>query len=133
MNRNFIRQYIVFVVFSLLITACSVTKKQTKRYPLNITNPSAIERADELVILKRELLEQKLGKIADDQFVSVTTKDTTTLTVQLDDLNKDGKWDEAVFLYNFRPNESAQFQLSKTAAPVTDARVRAHVRMRKKN
>jgi hypothetical protein len=121
------------VGYFLMITSCSVLKNQSKLYPLILTNPTSIERADELVILKRQTIEQKLGSLAEGEFVQVIEKQNKELPVQFDDLDKDGRWDEAVFLYTFKPNENAQFQIAETRLRVNKTVVRAHVRMRKKN
>lgn len=118
----------------VILFACSPSKKAaTKNYALTITNPSAIERADELVVLTRELLEQKTGKIGEQNFVNITTEKGDTAVVQFDDLNKDGKWDEAVFLHKFEPNQKVVFTISETSLGSGTSVQRAHVRMRKKN
>jgi hypothetical protein len=117
-----------------LLNACSIAKQaEGKKYQLTVTNPSSVERADELVVLTRELIEQKTGQLEEDKYVSISTKDNQPVIVQFDDMNKDGKWDEAAFLYTFEPNESVPLNVSVTKSKLNKAVVRAHVRMRKKN
>ncbi|MDB5250473.1 MAG: hypothetical protein JWQ40_4867 [Segetibacter sp.] len=121
---------------SILLFACAASKQKSavaKKYSLSITNPSSIERADELVVLSREMLEQKTGKIGDDKFVDIATADSQPVIVQFDDLDKDGKWDELAFLQKFEPNQKLTFSISETSVKLNKAVVRAHVRMRKKN
>ncbi len=99
-----LKLFSLLFVFSLFITSCFTRKKSvTKNYQLTISNPSSIERADELVVLTREMIEGKTGKLKEGKYISITTTNNEPLTVQFDDLNKDSVWDEAVFLYTFEP------------------------------
>lgn len=78
------------------MAALNAVGQATKQ--ITITNPIAVEKKDELVILSRGTLEQKLGKIAAGKFIQLTDRNNRPLVVQLDDVNNDAKWDEAVFL-----------------------------------
>jgi len=120
-------------MYSLLIAGCSVFRHQPVADQLMITNPSAVERADELIVLERAMIEQKLGGLFEGEFIKVSTGSEKEITVQFDDLNKDRRWDEAVFLYTFKPMEKVFFNVSKTTAISGTPDVRAHVRMRRKN
>lgn len=116
------------------ITGCSVFKNKSsiKIYHLTVTNPTNVERADELIVLTRQMIEQKLGKI-EANFISITSPENRPVIVQFDDLNADGNWDEAVFLYNFAPSQTVRLSITKTDRLLNKAVVRAHVRMRRKN
>src|SRR4051794_29928932 len=105
MKSTLIFRVIIFNVYLLLITGCSVFKQQPTLHYLTITNPTPIERADELVILERDKIEQKVGEVFESEYISISTDSKKDIVVQLDDLNKDHKWDEAVFLYTFKPSE----------------------------
>lgn len=95
-----------------------------------ISNPTASQRSDELIVLKRSAIEKKTGPV---KFITVTAGNKEVI-VQHDDTNGDGKWDEAVFLYSFKPKESATIKiLSTNVMEVADEDIRAHVRLRKKN
>jgi hypothetical protein len=95
-----------------------------------ISNSTAIERQDELVVLKREDIQKKLPLV---KFINAAINERK-IVVQHDDLNGDGKWDEAVFLYSFKPNEKIVVKLASTNVEQTKgAKQRAHVRLRKKN
>jgi hypothetical protein len=133
MKRSFSLRIILFAILPFVITSCNVLRKQNTQRQLNIINPKEIERADELIILKRQLIEQKLGTLADNQFVRIITPGNEAVAVQFDDLNKDGIWDEAAFRYTLKPNENALFQMSATNTAQSEPVARAHVRMRKKN
>src|ERR1700738_3533163 len=60
---------------------------------LVLTNPLKLERKDELVVLKREILEKKLGAIPAGRFITLQERGGNQLDLQFDDLNADGKWD----------------------------------------
>lgn len=124
---------IICLAFSLMFSGCSIFKGGSRQHHLKLTNPSNVERADELVVLTREMIEDKTGRIGEGQYISIMSPDNHPLIVQFDDLNKDGKWDEASFLYTFEPAQSVQVNVSKTNTRLNKAVVRAHVRMRKKN
>ncbi|MDB5190841.1 MAG: hypothetical protein JWQ96_404 [Segetibacter sp.] len=136
MNRRvlFVNVSLVLLVFSLLLQACFTAKKTTaKKYSITITNPSSIERADELIVLTRDVVEQKTGKLKEDVFINLTDKNNQQVILQFDDLDKNGQWDEAAFLYRLKPDETVQLNVTPTTARLNKAVVRAHVRMSKKN
>lgn len=110
----------------------------------SLYNSLNISRTDELIVLKRSELEQQLGMIPDGKYIrliaggwmkkGVLERDKSVpVTMQFDDLDKDGKWDEAVFLYSFQPRQKVYFEASVAAVPDVDPVDRAHARMRKKN
>lgn len=129
MKLNLLPGIIMIPVFFLL--AFSAAAQQST---LTITNPSAIERTDEMVVLKRSALAAKLGNIPAGKYVVVHTKNNTPVLVQYDDRDKDGEWDEAVFLYNYKKKEKVNFLISIASSPAAvKAVVRAHVRQKRKN
>jgi hypothetical protein len=101
---------------------------------LTLVNPDNFIRKDELIVLTRDMLQKKIGNIPDGKFISVKTNDDKREVIQFDDLDGDGSWDEAVFLYSFAPSENVTLSLglSDEGTP-KDATVMAHVRQRKKN
>jgi hypothetical protein len=116
-------------VLCLFMAACQQPAKQ-----ITITNPLDTVRPDELVVLKRADLEKKLGSIAAGKYVTLKKATGAPLVIQFDDINGDGKWDEAAFLYTFKPNEQLQLEPAVVGAPATiKAVVRAHVRQMRKN
>ncbi len=100
---------------------------------LSVSNPSDFSRRDELIVLSRKMIERKLGKIPQGSYVSIIESANRPLVIQFDDMNKDGEWDEAAFLYSFKPGEKAVFKVSMTDRLLGKAVVRAHVRHRRKN
>jgi hypothetical protein len=116
-------------LFLILLYLPGVFYAQTKN--LIISNPTNFARPDELIILRRQDLEKSLGSI--ERFVSVSSGGKV-LTVQNDDMDRNGKWDEVAFLYSFQPKEKATITIQKTNENNFDkALQRAHVRLKKKN
>lgn len=123
MNRSLNKIKVVCAISLLAITGFGQSVKI-----ITVTNPSAIERTDELVVMSRDLLQKKLGAFSFDKFITVT-KGNQPVVVQFDDMDRTGKWDEASFLYTFKPNETVMFDLKVSDRPSTvKAVVRAHVR-----
>jgi hypothetical protein len=91
-------------------------------------------RPDDLVVLNRATLVKQLGPIAPGKYLTIKDPGGVPMVIQFDDLNGDGQWDEAAFLYSFQPNEKLGLNPEITDAPATiKAMVRAHVRQMKKN
>lgn len=121
--------YIVFIFF--LIISCDA---QTRTF--SIQNSLPIKRNDELIVLKKTIIEKYVGKIADD-FQYVISFNKKEIYLQTVDVNNDSVWDEIVFLSSFKPNEKKTFAITKiinqkfikedTTQPL------AHVRMKPKN
>ncbi len=74
---------------------------------LAFQNPKNVNRADEVVLLTKETLQQKVG-IEEGKFPLFKTSDDVLIPFQLDDLNNDGTWDEVALLLNFAPNETLE-------------------------
>jgi len=99
---------------------------------IQVSNPVALQRNDELVVLSRGLIQKKLGAIPAGKFITVENAKGRE-AVQFDDLNNDGKWDEAVFLHSFKPKEKTSFKISITGTQPTTVNTRAHARHRRKD
>jgi hypothetical protein len=113
--------------------AWHVLAQQTKSrvVPFTAVNSANFIRQDELLVLPRSFAEQKIALRKDE--VVIVKYNGTPLTVQYDDLDNNGSWDEAVFLFTFKPNEQVQFTIEASETPaVMKTLVRAHVRHRRK-
>lgn len=90
---------------------------------ISVSNPSAVKLKDKPVIIARQSLKQTEGSL----LPLIVTTAGDTIQAQLDDLNKDGEWDQLFFVADFKPNEQREFQLSwcKDAVPSTP---RSHIR-----
>lgn len=130
-NRGYI---VILLLFHFFFMMCkSVKKAAITTIPLSVTNPSSIERTDELIVLTRAAIEQKTGVLPGNNRVSITGQNGQLFNLQFDDLNKDGNWDEAVFICKFEPKQTVLLKLSPVERAPENAVVRAHVRMRMKN
>ncbi len=113
---------LIVLYAALALTACS-----SRAVQFTVTNPSGHARPDELVVLSRAAIEK--NGTAGKGF-SVVDENNRPVVTQLDDLDKDGNWDEACFLYSFQPNQTVRFS---TSSQHTDtASSLAHARLRKK-
>lgn len=114
---------------SLLLTSFFLFAKPVK---IRVTNKLRVERKEELVVFSRELLDKKLGRITPGKFVIIKHNNLPQV-IQFDDLDKDGDWDEVVFLYHFKPKEKVVFTVEVSDLPYnTKPGVQAHVRHRHK-
>lgn len=117
-------------VIACLPVVFSIAQTSSK---LILTNPLNTNRKDELIILTRKQLENKLGKIPVLKYV-VIKEGSIPCVVQFDDLNGDGKWDEIALVQNFKPLESKVLLVTVSDNPATvKAVVRAHARHKRKN
>jgi hypothetical protein len=117
--------------YILILAGCQSTKSLK---PFEFENSSKVALADQLIVLKRAAIEEQTGSIATGKYITMKKPTGVPMVVQFDDLNGDGQWDEAAFLYTFEPNEKVNFKPEIADAPATvKAVVRAHVRQLKKN
>ncbi|MGX5689961.1 DUF4861 domain-containing protein [Arcticibacter tournemirensis] len=124
-------RFLFSLVVLMLFSFAGLFAQKAKQ--LSVSNPSAFSRPDELIVLSRKMIERKLGEIPEGSYISIIESANRPLVVQFDDMDDDGKWDEAVFLYSFKPGEKVVFKVSVTSRLLGKAVVRAHVRQRRKN
>jgi hypothetical protein len=91
--------------FLILIAATLFSCK--KEVVFKLENPLNTVRTDEVIVLSREQVEQKL-KLKEGILPVFKTADGKAIPSQVDDLDGDGKWDEVVFIVDFDANESKQ-------------------------
>ncbi|MBN2774358.1 MAG: DUF4861 family protein, partial [Prolixibacteraceae bacterium] len=71
---------------------------------LSLTNPLDTLRTDEVIILKYKELAERFH-IPENKVLAFKVENNY-IPCQADDLDQDGKWDEAVFLLDFEPSET---------------------------
>lgn len=81
---------------------------------IQLTNPLAVDRADEIIILSRSDLEKKMGNIPVG-FAPVVQLKGKNLPSQVDDLNGDGKWDELALLVSLKASQTISLQIKPVA------------------
>ena len=89
-------------------TACA--KKNT----IQLTNPLAVDRLDETIILSRAEVEARSG-IVPKGFAPILQLKGQNVPSQADDLNGDGKWDELVFTIHFKASETISLEMKNVA------------------
>jgi len=78
-----------------------------------IKNELDIDRQDEVIVLTRTLIEQKLQ--TEEGFFPVFEIDGQVLPGQFDDLDGDGNWDEAAILVNLKALQESKIKLRNVA------------------
>lgn len=123
--------FILSVPANNCITNSNLASKNLKEFTIEVINPSSFERTDELIVLSRASIEKNHGNI--DQYVSVKAG-LQNIPVQFDDLNQDGKWDEAAFVHSFKGNEKVNFSISPASSnDLSNVPKRAQVLLKKMN
>lgn len=99
-----------FWMIPLSLALACTADRETGQTSLTIQNPTDTQRPDELVVLTRNELESRLGEFGDSLTVLVYDNETPVPS-QVDDLDKDGQWDELAFVYNLSPNQEVSLTL----------------------
>lgn len=89
-----------------------------------LENPSKSARTDEVIVLKRDQVSQKI-ELKDGMLPVFKTADGKLISSQVDDLDGDGNWDEVVLLLDFNAGESKEIKaelVSETEYPVFEKR-----------
>lgn len=90
------------------ITSCS------KENTIQLTNPLAVERMDETIIMNRAEVEAKLG-VVPEGFAPMLKVMGQNIPSQADDLNGDENWDELVFTLGFKASETITLEIENVA------------------
>ena len=91
--------FIMGAVCLVGLTACS------KDNSMKLTNPLAVDRTDETMIMTRAEVEAKFGAVPEG-FAPTLQLKGQNVPSQADDLNGDGKWDELVFMFDIKASET---------------------------
>lgn len=118
------KQFLISALF------CSTILPSFAQKVLELSNPLDVSRNDELIVIKRSDLKNVLSTAK--PYLSILNG-TKNMVVQYDDLNGDGIWDEAVFLYSFKPSEKISLKISAADDKLEATEIRAHVRHKRKN
>ncbi len=99
------RQSLLFV-FVIVATFFSCKKEAI----LTVNNPLNSVRTDEVIVLTKAQVEQKLN-IKEGMLPVFNSADGNLLPSQVDDLDRDGIWDEVVFMADFNAGESKKVKI----------------------
>jgi hypothetical protein len=120
--------------FSLaFLSALTVLTCSSKpNYKIVFENNSSLQRTDEIMVLSRSFIEKKLGKIEPRKTLQFIYNNKPTI-FQLDDLNLDGEWDEAVFPLTLAPYQRLEAEINWVeTSELKEVTQKAHVRLKKK-
>jgi len=100
---------------------------------LVLKNKSSLNRENELIVVTRSTLTSKVKNLQPGDYLTFSANGKT-IPAQFDDVDGDGKWDEAVLVLSFAPKESVKLQLQASKnLPEYQQPVFAHVRQKHKN
>ncbi|MFV0521841.1 MAG: DUF4861 domain-containing protein [Mangrovibacterium sp.] len=92
-----------FIPAFLLMTALLSCSKEPV---ISVKNNLNEARADEVIVLKRAELESALKLNEKNNLLPVVKLNGKYVPTQLDDMNRDGNWDELAFIVNIGANET---------------------------
>lgn len=111
----------ILIIGAAILTGFSACAKDNT---LVLTNPLAVDRSDETIVLKRADLETKVGVVTIG-FAPVLKINGKNIPSQVDDMNSDGIWDELAFTVNFKASETIRLNVENvtiTSYPEFDKR-----------
>ncbi|MDI3321023.1 DUF4861 domain-containing protein [Pinibacter soli] len=118
---------------SLLLAASTTSLFALDTGTLVLKNKSSLNRENELIVLKRSSLQSKIKNLQPNEYLAFIANGKS-VPVQFDDIDGDGKWDEAALIISFAPKESIKLQLQASKnMPQYQEAVFAHVRQKHKN
>jgi hypothetical protein len=101
MKKIFLNLVVVLTLFS-----CQ------KQASIKVTNPLRVERKDEIIILTKEQINQKI-ELKEGFLPLFKTDDDQPVACQFDDINNDGNWDEMVLVLDFEASETKEIKLEQ--------------------
>jgi len=94
-------KFLTAILLSGLFFSCG------KQASVSFQNPQNVERPDEVIVLTKNELSQKV-ELPAGMMPLFKNVDNSLVPFQLDDLDNDGNWDEAALLLNFAPGETKE-------------------------
>jgi hypothetical protein len=89
------------VILTVFLFSCA------KQENISFQNPQNVERPDEVIVLTKNELSQKVD-LPVGLMPLFKNDDNSLVPFQLDDMDNDGNWDEVALLLNFAPNETKE-------------------------
>lgn len=102
------RELIFIASILLLIVSCKSGPS------LLIKNEANIKRIDEVLVLNRTDVEKKIA--LNDGYVPVFKTENQVIPVQFDDLDGDGKWEQAVLVFDISAQRSKKIEIEQVAS-----------------
>ena len=99
-----------FKFFGLGLLALTVFSCNQSKKVVVVTNPTAVQRPDEVLVLTRRQVENAFP-VADSSLVPALKENGQFIPSQIDDMDNDGSWDELAFQVSLKPREKAMLNL----------------------
>ncbi|MFD2563907.1 DUF4861 domain-containing protein [Aquimarina rubra] len=105
--------FIIISVLILIVSSCKKAEKHTiePKY-VSFKNTLDNKRIDESVVLSRDKILSILDSIPENSIPAFKDSTGKTIPFQLDDLEKDGIWDELSLALDFTPNQTIDLELT---------------------
>ncbi|WP_299245951.1 DUF4861 domain-containing protein [uncultured Aquimarina sp.] len=105
--------FILISAFILIASSCKKTEKHTveTKY-ISFKNTLDINRVDESIILTRDKIISILDSIPNNRVPILKDSSGKIIPFQLDDLEKNGSWDEFSLVLDFTPNQTLKLELT---------------------
>ena len=117
---------ILTVFIALLLFGCNLSKIDSE---ISIVNPTDKSRVDEAITISKEKLSTLITSVEEGMFPLLKDTEGKTIPSQIDDLDKDGKWDKLFFLIDLKASETKVLNVSFVdGKDVPDFKVRSNVR-----
>ena len=117
------KRYFVVAALAFVFQSCSTPS-------LELKNELLVNRKDAPVVINRADVKKLTGEIPVGKIPVVLGTDGSYIPSQVDDLDRDGEWDELVFVSNFASNESKNLQVKLVSSnEVPEFTVRTNVRL----
>lgn len=118
------RYYFVVAVLASLLSAC------TSSPVLELKNNTAQARKDAPVVISRADIQKVTGEIPVGKLPVVTDEKGTAVPSQVDDLDRDGNWDELALVCDFEANEVKKMNVNFVLPEeVPEYTIRTNVRL----
>ncbi|MBW1296200.1 DUF4861 domain-containing protein [Aquimarina litoralis] len=109
----------LFIIISLfcVITSCkdSSNPELPKKY-ISFTNTTNIDRVDQDIVISKDQIVTVLDSLPANNIPVLKDSTGKIVPFQLDDLQKDGAWDELILVLDFKPSQTRKLELT-TIAP----------------
>lgn len=98
----------IFLNLIVVLTLFSCQKPAS----IKVTNPLQLDRKDEIIVLTKEQINQKI-ELKEGFIPLFKNTDSQPVACQFDDLNNDGNWDEMVLVLDFDAAETKDIKLEQ--------------------
>lgn len=117
------KRYFVVAALAFVFQSCTT-------HSLELKNELLENRTDAPVVISRADVKKLVGEIPADKVPVVLGADGKYIPSQVDDLDRDGNWDEFVFVSNFASNETKRPQVKLVSLnEVPQYTIRTNVRL----